>query len=380
MKKVEQTTEILVVGGGVAGIAASLSAAREGKKVLLAESTYMLGGLATSGLVAIYLPLDDGDGNQLSFSIAEELLKLAVSEGYESEYPSEWINKGTKEERISHRYRAQFNPHVFAILCEKLLLKDNVKILYGVTANKVSIKDKKITSVNFVSRTQEIKIKARSVIDATGDATICELSGENVKNCEHGNFVASWYAEVLNGEYLLRLKGTQDTDYYNNRNDNTFVGLQAKELSKKTIESHQFILKDFLKNGNDSTFHSLATIATIPQVRMTRRLVGKYELSINDNKKTFDDSLGMFGNWIKRGYAFELPARCLSGLVVDNLFVCGRCISVKEVGMWDIARAIPVCAVSGEACGVLSSQQLENNYNIESVQKILLSRGVKLHL
>ena len=379
MRKVSQSTEILVVGGGVAGIAASLSAAREGKKVLLAESTYMLGGLATSGLVAIYLPLDDGDGNQLSFSIAEELLKLAVSEGYENEFPTEWINKGSKEERINHRYRAQFNPHVFAILCEKLLIKNNVKILYGVNANKVAIKDEKISSVNFVSRTQEIKIKTKVVIDTTGDATICDIAGEKVVNCDHGNFVACWYSEVINGEYQLRLKGTQDTDYYNNRGGNTFQGLEAKELSKKTIESHQYILKDFLKNGESSTSHALATIATIPQVRMTRRLVGKYELSIDDNKKKFDDSVGMFGNWIKRGYGFELPVRSLCGNKITNLFVGGRCISVKELAMWDIARAIPVCAVSGEACGVLSSLLVDDKLEIKNAQKILVNRGVKLH-
>lgn len=379
MKRITQSVNILVVGGGVAGIAASLSAAREGKKVLLAESSYMLGGLATSGLVAIYLPLDDGDGHQLSFSIAEELLKLAVSEGYENEYPFEWIDGGTEEERIAHRYRAQFNPHVFAILCEKLLIKNKVKILYGVTANKVSKKDNKITSVNLVSRTHEMKIKAKSFIDATGDATLCELSGEKVVNCDHGNFVASWYAETINGEYQLRLKGTQDTDYYNGRNDKTYVGLEAKELSDKMIVSHQFILKDFLKNGKSSTEHALSTIPTIPQVRMTRRIVGKYELSINDNKRKFDDSLGMFGSWIKRGYDFELPASCLYGNEIGNIFVAGRCISTKENAMWDITRVIPVCAVSGEACGVLSSLQVDGKFDIKNAQNILVNRGVKLH-
>ena len=57
--------DVLVCGGGVAGIAAALAAARQGAKVLLLEREYMLGGLATLGLVTIYLPLCDGMGHQV---------------------------------------------------------------------------------------------------------------------------------------------------------------------------------------------------------------------------------------------------------------------------------------------------------------------------
>ena len=65
--------DVAVAGGGVAGIAAALSAARAGAKVALIERGFTLGGLATAGLVTIYLPLCDGKGRQVSFSLAEEL-------------------------------------------------------------------------------------------------------------------------------------------------------------------------------------------------------------------------------------------------------------------------------------------------------------------
>ena len=71
--------DVIVVGGGIAGIAAGLSAAREKKSVLLVESSFQLGGLATSGMISIYLPLDDGEGRQVSFGICEELIKLSIS-------------------------------------------------------------------------------------------------------------------------------------------------------------------------------------------------------------------------------------------------------------------------------------------------------------
>ena len=59
--------DVIVAGGGIAGIAAALAAARAGKRVLLLERMFALGGLATLGLVTIYLPLCDGKGHQLSF-------------------------------------------------------------------------------------------------------------------------------------------------------------------------------------------------------------------------------------------------------------------------------------------------------------------------
>lgn len=77
--------DVVIAGGGIAGIAAAISAARCNKHVLLIERMYVLGGLATAGLVTIYLPLCDGKGHQVSFGLAEELLKLSISKGCERE-------------------------------------------------------------------------------------------------------------------------------------------------------------------------------------------------------------------------------------------------------------------------------------------------------
>ena len=75
--------DIVVVGAGIAGTAAALAASRHNKKVLLVERMYAIGGLATLGLITVYLPLCDGTGRQICFGLNDEFLKLAISRGYE---------------------------------------------------------------------------------------------------------------------------------------------------------------------------------------------------------------------------------------------------------------------------------------------------------
>ena len=120
--KVYTSCDVLVCGGGFAGIAAALAAARQGKKVMLLEKQYMLGGLATAGLITIYLPLCDGLGRQVSFGLAEELLRLSVKDNLiEAKNPVHWFNDYDTETRAkSERYEVRFNAQYFALLAENL--------------------------------------------------------------------------------------------------------------------------------------------------------------------------------------------------------------------------------------------------------------------
>ena len=81
--------DVIVVGGGVAGVSAALSAARNGAKVLLIEKTTVLGGLATAGLVILYFPLDDGCGHKVIGGVSEELLHASIKYGYDN-LPAAW--------------------------------------------------------------------------------------------------------------------------------------------------------------------------------------------------------------------------------------------------------------------------------------------------
>lgn len=380
--------DVCVCGGGVAGIAAAISAAREGARVVLLERSYMLGGLASAGIVTIYLPLCDGEGRQVSFGIAEELLKLSIKDGAEGRYPKAWLEGGSLEHKREKRFEVQFNPQLFAINAEELLLELGVKILYGAVAVAAPTKYGKITDIIIEGKSgREAVAVSRSVVDATGDADIAKLSGAKTAEFSHGNLLAAWYYSYGGGQYKLNMRGVCDVPDEDRRAgkvpptlvNRRFRALETEELSEMMQMSHASVLADIHKARVTVPDLVPTTIPTIPQVRMTRRLKGAYTQGEAEMHKRFDDSVGLFSDWRKRGPVYELPFRTLYGNEVKNLAVAGRCISVTD-GMWDITRVIPVCAVSGEAAGLAAAMGDDfGAVDVAKLQEKLSSRGVKLH-
>lgn len=385
---ITSSCEVCVVGGGVAGIAAALAAAREGAQVTLIENSFVLGGLATSGLITIYLPLCDGMGEQVSFGIAEELLRLSVKHGHEGMYPAAWLEGGSLEERLKVRYRTSYNPHFFAIECEKLLLHAGVRILYGTRAVAVDMKEKKISAIIVENKSGRSAIEiTRSVIDTSGDADICHLSGAETALFGKGNILAGWYYYLANGENKLRILGAADIPesekakgksiaYLSNKR---YGGIDGEEISLMVQESHTQMMNDIAKKREALGADVLPTnIPSIPQLRMTRRIVGKYTLDDTEIRKDFEDSIGMISDWRKAGPVYQIPFRTLYGDGVDNLITAGRCISVTD-DMWDISRVIPACAVTGEAAGIAAAMSdCFASLDVRELQKRLKARGVRL--
>ena len=381
--KVMSSCDVLVCGGGFAGISAALAAARHGKKVTMLERQYMLGGLGTAGLITIYLPLCDGCGKQVSYGIAEELFRLSISMGAEAFYPSNWLdsNDVSKRTHKDMRFQVQYNPQLFAILAEQLLIKEGVEILYGTYAVGVDKKDDRIDAVIIENKSGRQAITAQTVIDATGDADIAWFAQAPTEIFKQGNVLASWYYSVGDSGYKLNMVGFADIPDDQKTEENKvellvpkrFVGLEGDELSEMMILSHA------------STLNSIrakilpTTIATIPQVRMTRRIAGEYTLHDTEVHKYFEDSIGMVSDWRKRGPIYEVPYSTLYSKEIKNLITAGRCTSVTD-SMWDIMRVIPCCAITGQAAGTAAA--ISNDFSkvdVAELQKLLEADGVILH-
>ena len=371
--------DTVVVGGGFAGVAAALAAAREGNKVLLCEREFMLGGLGTAGLVTIYLPLCDGMGHQVSYGIAEELLKLSISRGWEARYPTAWLENGTFEEKCATRYQVRYNAHVCAVLYEQKLLAEGVEILYGALVCGTEVKDGRITHLLIETKGGRSALEVGNVIDCSGDADICALAGEDTATYGPGVVSSGWYYFVNDGKYDLQYVGQDCTKPERCVGLRRFSGLDGRDLSDYVIESHGNMISHFFESGDLSQEHMLVTMASIPQIRMTRRLASGFELDLSDDGREFSDSVGLFSNWRTRGPVYEVPYTILHGRKIKNLAAAGRCISVTDA-MWDISRVIPVCAVTGEAIGVAAAMAKDfDAVDVPALQQKLRDKGLLLH-
>ncbi len=384
-------TDVLVCGGGIGGIAAAVAAARSGKRVILTERCFMLGGLATAGLVTIYLPLCDGLGNQVSFGLAEELLKLSLDAWHDEKRGYlDWIANSevsVKNEKTP-RYEVNFNPQLFAITAEQLLLREGVKILYGTTAVSACSEGDFVSAVIFENKSGRFAISAKSFVDASGDADLAKFSGAPYKLFGQGNILAAWYYFCNNSGCDLKLLGFADIPDSQKDEGNKvealvnrrFTGLDGEEISELTCLSHKSIMNDLMKRKDKEPEIQPVTIATIPQLRMTRRIDGEYTLDDNECFCHFEDSIGLVSDWRKRGPVYEVPFRTLYSKKKKNLLFAGRVTSVTDA-MWDIMRVIPCCAVTGEAAGIAAAMTNDmSTIDIRALQDELVRRGVKLHI
>ena len=379
--------DVIVCGGGFGGISAALAAAREGSRVLLLERQFLLGGLGTAGLVTIYLPLCDGYGRQISFGLAEEWLRLSISMGAEARYPANWLDGVGSRTEKDKRFEVQYNPQLFAILAEKALLDAGVEILYGTYAVGVQMEGDRIRYVLTESKSGREAYGAKSVVDATGDCDIAHFAGAPTARFQQGNVPAAWYYFCGQNGYGLQMLGYSDTPVEERKPDfvskalssRRYSGLDAREVSEFTIFGHDALLRDLKGKREQDPERVPVTIATVPQLRMTRRIAGAYELCYDEEHTYFEDSIGMVSNWKKRGPVWEVPFRTLYCEQVKNLLVAGRCTSVNE-RLWDVMRVIPCCAVTGQAAGIAAAMSDDMRaLDVSALQARLVRQGVVLH-
>lgn len=368
--------DVIVCGGGIAGVAASLAASRNKAKVLLVEREYVLGGLATLGLICIYLPLCDGNGIKMSSGIAEELLKLSLKYG-PGTIPDVWKEEHTQEERSKSRYRVNFNPASLAISMEEELLKNNVSILYGSHISGAFTNQENIRSITIETKTGKKEFFAKTFVDATGDADVCYFAGENTIE-DSNNRKTGWYFSY-DGKQLVNNRLTDPLYTDIPKDSRLYSGIKEEDISQSCIDGRKMIIDDIKKKKETNPDIYPLIIPSFHGLRMTRRLEGIYKFSTKDEGIYFEDAIGMIGNWRRNKEHYSLPLRIIEAPKNKNLYVAGRCVSADQSGQ-DLTRVIPSCAVTGEATGTIAAYHALNNRKptIEQLQQILIKNGVLL--
>jgi len=383
--------DVIVVGAGVAGVAAALAAARQDQKVLIIEKSVMPGGLATLGLIAVYLPLCNGKGRKLIGGISEELLLDSIKYGYNN-LPKEWKRKTDEIKNTAKRYRTQFSPPEFILAMEEKLIAEGIDILYDTLFSDAIMDKKSCKGIIVENKSGRVAYSCKTVVDATGDSDVMHRAGVNCK--EQSNRLSYWWYEtsldamkkaVDKGDVMqgIKLKSTDEKgfekDYPNF--SKRFIGTDGKEVSEYIISGRQMMLMRAKKR--DKNKESFLSFSGMAQLRTTRRIDGLYTLIESDEGAEFEDSVGCVGDWRKAGSIYEIPYRTLISKDVENIITAGRNIS-SAGDAWEVTRVIPVAAMTGEAAGIAVSIACRESkplqeIDIDKLQSTLKANGILLH-
>ncbi len=373
--------DVVVVGGGIAGVSAALSAVRSGAKVCLIEKACGLGGLATLGNIIVYLPICDGEGNQVIGGIGEELLRMAAECG--GQVPIVWQTPHTAQERSTERFIVRFNAPAYMLALEKLLVDAGVDIWYDTLFSDVTLDHSTITAVIVENKSGRIALAVKVVIDASGDADVCAASGEETISL-NTNVLSNWfYYEDKDGNHLVSLSEPFTEDGSPSPNvARGYAGDDGKDVSEHIINAHALVRQKLGSIRQIKPDAQLINVPTMPSFRMTRRLVGRDTLTEAMSGNVPNELVGLCPSWRKAGIVYGITFGMLVGKKIKNLLTAGRCISA-EGRLWDMTRVIPICALTGEIVGTAAGLCLQENpivqeLNIKQLQTLLTAKDMIL--
>lgn len=384
----EKSCDVLVCGAGIAGVAAALEAARSGMDTILVEKTLFPGGLATTGLVNIYLPICDGNGRQVSFGLAEELLHLCTVYGPGKE-PADWRELRNASEPL--RYRVAFSPASYILALDEVLEAAGVHILFDALACTPVMEDHRVAGVAIENKSGRGLIRATCVIDATGDADLAYRAG--VPCVQGPNRLSIWAIEescqagdhsgttrgTEQGPTLVRMDGAEKVDY---------SGTDGDQVSAFALDSRRLLRnryhKLYARQPDLRHIQYPVTLPAMPQYRTTRRIEGLTTLQPQQDWLPRPDSVGLVADWRRPGSVWEIPYGTLVPAGAHNLLVAGRCMAAAD-DAWQVTRVIPAAAVTGQACGAAATLAVRRRcapagVPISDLQQALRARHVPLHL
>lgn len=404
IKKTTLKTDILVIGGGTAGVIAAIQAGRAGRKTILVENGSQLGGTTTTGGVA-FPGIFFAWGKQVISGIGWELVQSAVAMNDDT-LPNFSIPHG----RNHPRHQVRLNGQLYALLIEEKCVEAGVQIRFYETPTKIT-PQKNGWLVQTMGKGVIAEIACNQLIDCTGNAFATSLAG----------FPVLREAETQPGTLMFQIGGydlkTLDVKLIQQRYQealakgelvkadfrNNIVGLLRSAgdnishvlgADATTSETHTVAnLK-----GRKSLLDTLRFLRTLPglekthlidmqnetAVRETYRIDGHYKITHEDyvTGKMFDDSVsysyypidvhdenGVVPDHLKEGIVPTVPLRALIPKNSRNFMVAGRCVSSDRLAN-SALRVQASCMGMGQAAGATAVlANLQNKTPLEVSMK-----------
>ncbi len=381
--------DVIVVGGGIAGVAAAVAARRNGCRVLLIEKSVVLGGLATLGFIAYYLPLCDGRGTKVTAGIAEELLYLSIKYGYDT-LATEW--RDGKGVGTAKRYTTIFSPPEFIYALDELMVDEGVDVMFDTVFSRPVMQGTRCKAIIVENKSGRTAYTAQVYVDASGDADLLFRAGAEC--AEEENYLAYWFyttdmprmrKAVESGNVMdaisLEWRGSFRQDGSYTLGEKEYRMSDAKDVTRFILNGRKQLKEQIVKNRENNG--SLLALPGMPQYRRTRRVEGNYLLTEADADKHFEDSIGCTGHWLKPGVVYEIPYRTILHKNLANVLASGRNVSASG-DAWEALRVIPPAAVTGQAAGTTAAlavlgKKAVTEVAVADVQRSLEGAGVILH-
>jgi len=427
---VRHEVDVFVAGGGPAGIAAAVAAARQGASVFLAEGHSCFGGMGTAGLVPAFMTFGDGV-SFLAAGIGEEVLdRLHAAGGTGPTYDPKSKNRGSiaiKPEVLKRVYdemvaeaKAGFAFHTLLIDVEK----DGPAVAGAICAAKSGL----------------FAVKARVYVDCTGDGDLAAWAGAPFeKGDEAGRLMPGTLCSLWSNVDWRSVResglGAGDKRLQDAFKDGVFTqkdrhlpgmwqvsesvgggnightfgvdGTDERSLTEALVRGRKMVLeyeryyKEYLKG-----FERMELVATgsLLGLRETRRIMGDYVLCLDDFKRqaVFEDEVGRYcypvdihparpdqaeydrfqKEWsslrYEKGQSYGIPYRALVPKGLSNVLVAGRCVSTDRCMQGSI-RVMPGCYITGQAAGVAASLAADRGTDTRGVDvRALQARLAKM--
>lgn len=422
-------SDIVISGGGPAGVAAALAAARRGYRVLLLEQTGTLGGLATSGLVPTFAPSTDGE-RFLYGGIYEEIdRELCRRMGVECK-PASW---------------QAIDAEIMKRLLDDLVEAAGVRVLFGVKVCEAEVDDGRIRALWAATAQGIRRITGKQFIDATGDGMLAMLAGAEF---EYGDKAGNTMSPTLCAQFA-NIDYKKYEEAYRNGNSDRAVWHRMLQAGTAPLIEHHFVCMtrmspatatsnlghiygcnvfdpDDLTRGyregrrvvrTFETFYRehvpgfenavLVSTASLLGVRETRRIRGEYRMTFDDyrNRADFTDEIGrccypvdihsssldteeqkrveqvLAATRFKHGESYGIPYRAMIPVGLRNLLVPGRALS-SDREIQSSIRVMPPCFVTGQAAGIAAGMVQEEDVrsvDIAALQAALRELGGIFH-
>jgi hypothetical protein len=421
---VEDGYDLIVAGGGPAGSAAAISAARLGARVLLVEATGCLGGMGTSGLVTAFDPMADGQ-KMLVGGFMREVVESMYDRGFlgPQVQPDFWLKQ-------FHRW-TPFGPEGLKIVLDEFACASHVEVRFFTNLIDADAAGGKVEGVVLSNIEGYRYARAKTFVDATGDAVLAHLCGATCREAgrDTSRIMPASLCSLYAGINWARVREEEEKIPLNWGNQKK---IHAEPLRRALAEGHftqpdpflpgMFQIGRTLGNLNGGHLFNLnslrckdltdgmmlgrkiameytefyrkyvpgfeniehVTTASLMGLRESRRIVGEYELTVNDylTRRQFPDQIGVWNKsidihpydrsdeeWERFQKEFLLEGRlgegeCVGipyGILVPkgwaNLWVAGRCSS-SDVKANGSIRVMPAAAMMGQAAGTAAVQSM----------------------